>query len=413
MGRLTMQKGWHGVRAALSEANYRNFTIGNVFSLVGTWVQRVALGWLVWELTGSGAWLGAVAFADLFPMVLVTPLAGAMADRSERLRVTRISQALLMVHAGLLTILSALGLLNPGLVLVLALVGGIITAFNQPFRMALLPSLVERPNLISAVAINSVAFNVARFVGPAIAGLVIAKGSLTLAFAINLGTFAVFSWTLARIRLVSVETTRSANGGLITSVVEGWRYAAGHVGLGAMFLTLTVVSLCIRPILELMPSYAALFGPDASKFAFMTSVIGLGALVGALWLSRQADTAALAKMALSNGLLMGAALFVASAVRQELLGLVALFVVGFGMVLSGIASQTVIQLAVPDHLRGRMLALHSMIFRGAPALGALVIGALSDLTGLRGPLVAGAAVTFAFSGIVYSRRKLILKSLGL
>jgi MFS family permease len=408
-----MRNGWHGVRAALREANYRTFTVGNVFSLVGTWVQRVALGWLVWELTGSGAWLGAVAFADLFPMVLVTPWAGAMADRYDRLRVTQVSQALLMLHAGLLTILSALGLLTPALVLVLALVGGIITAFNQPFRMALLPSLVERPNLVSAVAINSVVFNVARFIGPAVAGLVIANGSLTLAFGINFGTFAIFSWTLARIRLVNPEVSPSTSVGLITSIVEGWRYAAGHVGLGAMFLTLTVVSLCIRPILELMPSYAALFGSDAGRFAFMTSVIGLGALVGAVWLSRRTDPASVARMALSNGLLMGAALFVAAVARQEWLGLVALFIVGFGMVVSGIASQTVIQLAVPDRLRGRMLALHSMIFRGAPALGALVIGALSDVTGLRGPLAAGAIVTFAFSGIVYTRRKLILKSLDL
>lgn len=408
-----MRNGWHGVRAALRDANYRIFTIGNVFSLVGTWVQRVALGWLVWELTDSGAWLGAVAFADLFPMVLVTPWAGAMADRADRLRVTRISQALLMVHAGLLTIVGALDLLTPGLVLVLALVGGIITAFNQPFRMALLPGLVERPNLVSAVAINSVVFNTARFIGPAVAGLVIAKGSLTLAFAINFATFAIFSWTLARIRLVNPEVRPSTSVGLITSVVEGWRYAAGHVGLGAMFLTLTVVSLCIRPILELMPSYAALFGSDAGRFAFMTSVIGLGALVGAVWLSRRTDPASVATMALSNGLVMGAALFVAAVARQEWLGVVALFIVGFGMVVSGIASQTVIQLAVPDRLRGRMLALHSMIFRGAPALGALAFGALSDMTGLRGPLAAGAAATFAFSGIVYTRRKMILKSLNL
>jgi predicted MFS family arabinose efflux permease len=234
--------------------------------------------------------------------------------------------------------------------------------------MAFLPRLVERPNLVSAIAINSVVFNVARFIGPAVAGLVIAKGSLTLAFAINFGTFAIFSWKLARIRLVNPEVSPSTTVGLITSIVEGWRYAAGHVGLGAMFLTLMVVSLCIRPILELMPSYAALFGPDVGRFAFMTSVIGLGALVGAVWLSRRNDPASVAKMALSNGLLMGAALFVAAIARQEWLGVVALFIVGFGMVVSGIASQTVIQLAVPDRLRGRMLALHSMIFRGAPPL---------------------------------------------
>lgn len=406
-----MRNGWHGVRAALGEPNYRIFTIGNVFSLVGTWVQRVALAWLVWELTGSGAWLGAVAFADLFPMVLVTPLAGAMADRSDRLRVTRISQTLLMVHAGLLTVLSALGSLSPWLILVLALIGGVITAFNQPFRMALLPGLVGRENLVSAVAVNSIVFNTARFIGPAIAGLVIAKGNLTLAFVINFGTFAVFSWTLARIRLAAIDQVPSTSRGLMTSVVEGWRFAVGHVGLGAMLLMLTVVSLCVRPILELMPGYAALFGSDATGFALMTSTTSLGSLVGAIWLSRQADPRALATMALFIGLVMGVALLVAALAHQVWLGLLALFALGFGMVVSGITNQTVIQLAVPDHLRGRLLALHSMIFRGAPALGALAIGALSDLTGLRGPLSVGAAVTFAFSGIVYARRKVILKSL--
>jgi Transmembrane secretion effector len=313
----------------------------------------------------------------------------------------------------MLAILSALGLLTPGLIVMLALIGGIITAFNQPFRMALLLGLVGRENLISAVAVNSIVFNTARFVGPAIAGLVIAKGSLTLAFVINFATFAVFSWTLARIRLVTVGQAPSTSRGLMTSVVEGWRYAIRHVGLGAMLLMLTVVSLCIRPILELMPSYAALFGSGATGFALMTSVIGFGSLVGAIWLSRQADPAALAAMALSNGLLMGAALLVAALAPREWLGLFALFLLGFGMVVSGIANQTVIQLAVPDHLRGRLLALHSMIFRGAPALGALAIGALSDLTGLRGPLAVGAAMTFAFSGIIYARRKMILKSLDL
>jgi len=408
-----MRSGWHGVRAALREANYRSFTIGNVFSLVGTWIQRVALGWLVWDLTGSGAWLGAVAFADLFPMVVVTAWAGAMADRMDRLRVTRVSQALLMVHAGLLTVLSVVGLLTPVPVLLMALVGGVVTAFNQPFRMALLPSLVKRSNLVSAVAVNSMVFNVARFIGPAVAGVVIAKGSLTLAFVINFASFALFSWTLARIRLVNPEVNSSTATGLITSIIEGWRFAAGHVGLGAMFLMLAVVSLCIRPILELMPSYAALFGSDAGKFAFMTSVIGLGALVGAVWLSRRTNPRSVATMALSNGLLIGAALSVAAVARLEWLGVICLFIVGFGMVVSGIASQTVIQLAVPDRLRGRMLALHSMIFRGAPALGALIIGALSDVMGLRAPLAAGAIMTFVFSAVVYTRRKVILKSLEL
>ncbi|MDF2811973.1 MAG: transporter [Microvirga sp.] len=400
-----MTNGWHGVRAALSEANYRTFTIGNAFSLIGTWVQRLALGWVVWELTRSGAWLGAVAFADLFPMVFVTPFAGALADRADRLRVTRISQALLMAmaQAGLLAVFSALGLLSPELILALALVGGVITAFNQPFRMALLPSLVDRSHLISAVAVNSIVFNTARFIGPAIAGLAIAWGSVTLAFVLNFVTFAAFSVALARIRLVRIEQLPSTNPG----------YAARHVGLGAMLLTLGVISLCIRPILELMPSYAGLFDSDAMKFAVMTSLIGLGSLIGAIRLSRLNNPRILARMALSNGLLMGAALLVAACTQYEWLALIALLALGYGMVVSGIANQTVIQLVVPDHLRGRVLSLHSMIFRGAPALGALAIGAASDFMSLRWPLAVGAVLTFVFSALVYGRRTTVLKSLDL
>ncbi|KAB0269463.1 MFS transporter [Microvirga brassicacearum] len=408
-----MANGWHGVRAALSEANYRTFTIGNAFSLIGTWVQRLALGWVVWELTRSGAWLGAVAFADLFPMVFVTPFAGALADRVDRLRVTRISQALLMAQAGLLAVFSALGMLSPELILALALVGGVITAFNQPFRMALLPSLVDRSHLVSAVAVNSIVFNTARFIGPAIAGLAIAWGSVTLAFVLNFVTFAAFSVALARIRLVRIEQLPSANPGLMKSVVEGCRYAARHAGLGAMLLTLAVISLCIRPVLELMPSYAGLFDSDAMKFAVMTSVIGLGSLIGAIRLSRLNNPRILARMALSNGLLMGAALLVAAGTQYEWLALVALLALGYGMVVSGIANQTVIQLVVPDHLRGRVLSLHSMIFRGAPALGALAIGAASDFMSLRWPLAVGAVLTFVFSALVYGRRTTVLKSLDL
>lgn len=232
-------------------------------------------------------------------------------------------------------------------------------------------------------------------------------------FSLNFVTFTVFAWTLTRIRLVALDQIPSTSRSLMNSVVEGWHYAIGHVGLGAMLLMLTMVSLCVRPILELMPGYAALFGSDATRFALMMSVIGLGSLVEAIWLSRQADPAILATMALSNGLVMGAALLVAALAGQQWLGLLALFILGFCMGVSGIANQTVIQLAEPDHLRGRLLALHSMIFRGAPALGALTIGALSDLMGLRGPLAVGAAVTFAFSGIVHARRKVILRNLDL
>ncbi len=405
--------GWQSLKATIREPNYRVFTIGSIASLVGTWVQRVTIGWLAWELTESGTWLGAVAFADLFPMVLVTPLAGAFADRSDRLKTTRISQALLMLQAGALCLLTALDVMTIGVLLVLTLFGGIVTAFNQPARMALLPNLVDRQHLPTAVAINSIVFNTARFLGPMLAGVILVAGDVALAFLFNFLTFGAFVIALMRIRLTARDAIDLTALGLFPSLLEGLRYVRGRFGLAAMLLTLASSAVFIRPILELLPGYTDAFGLEVGAFALFTSVVGAGAIAGAVWLSLYGSPRLLTRLALANGFLLSGALVVAATTSSIAIAGVALAAIGLGMVVSGIASQTIIQLVVESRMRGRVLALHTVIFRGGPALGALVMGSASDLTGLAPPLVIGGLASLVVTAWFWSRRRQVWQSLDL
>ena len=172
---------FEGIVRALKNPNYGTYAAGNSVSLIGTWIQRIAVGWLAWELTGSGAWLGAVAFADLFPAVFIGPFGGAVADRLSRLRIITISQALAMVQAVALFWLTFSGAVTIEWLFALVLVNGFVMGFNQPSRLALVPSLVPREDLSTAVAINAIVFNLARFIGPAVAGLLIVSWGVAAA----------------------------------------------------------------------------------------------------------------------------------------------------------------------------------------------------------------------------------------
>src|SRR5690242_12367601 len=181
--------GFANAARALSSRNYRLYASGNFVSLIGTWLQRIAVGWLAWQLTHSGTWLGLVAFADLFPTVIVSPFAGAVADRRDRLGVIVATQVASTAQAALLAVLVWSGWIEIWSLFFLTLLLGVCGAFNQPARLALIPSLVDRSVLASAVAINSISFNLARFIGPAAAGLVIAEGGIALAFVVNAVTY--------------------------------------------------------------------------------------------------------------------------------------------------------------------------------------------------------------------------------
>jgi MFS family permease len=376
-------------------------------------MQRVVTGWLTWELTGSGAWLGLVVFADLFPTVIVGPIAGAYADRSDRLRVTKISQALAMLQAVALFLLTATGLINIGLLLALTLFLGVVAAFNQPARLALIPALVPRSDLTAAVAVNSVVFNLARFIGPAVAGLIIATVGVSVAYAANAATFIAFLVALSKVRLNVSEALPQGRGKLWSDLIAGIRYSASHVGIATVLTLMIAANVGARPLLELLPGFAAdVFHSGAAGLALLTSSVGAGAIIAGFWLAGMSGGTSLGRAFLANTLISALAGVLFAMTDNMWLAVPLLVVNGFAMAGMGIAAQTLIQIAVDPGMRGRVLSLHGLIFRGGPALGALIMGTASDLVGLRLPIFLGATVVLAVWIWARLRQSRMTESLG-
>ena len=390
---MTPFSGLQNIVRALRNPNFGIYTAGSAVSLVGTWMQRVVTGWLTWELTGSGAWLGLVVFADLFPTVVVGPIAGAYADRSDRLRVTKISQALAMLQAVALFILTATGLINIWLLLVLTLFLGVVAAFNQPARLALIPALVPRSDLTAAVAVNSVVFNLARFIGPAAAGLIIATVGIPVAYGVNSVTFVAFLVALSKVRLNEEEGMPPKHGRLWADLVAGIRYTASHVGIATVLTLMIAANVGARPLIELLPGFAAaVFHAGATGLALLTSSVGAGAILAGLWLAGMSGGKSLGRAFLANTLISALSGVLFAATDSLWLAVPLLVVNGFAMAGMGISAQTLIQVSVDARMRGRVLSLFGLIFRGGPALGALIMGAASDHVGLRLPIFLGAVI---------------------
>ena len=383
------------IRSALAHRDFRLFSAGNAVSNTGTWVQRMSVAWLAWELTHSGVWLGVIAFADLFPTVLLAPLTGAVADRVERLRALRAVQALNLVQAAVLAWFTLTGAITIEILLVLAGLGGTVLAFGQPLRLAIVPSLVERANLSAAIGINALIFNGARVVGPMIAAFLILRYGVGWSFVFNTASFVVFLAVLSRISLEHRETRAVARRlrDMKGEIAEGYAYAARHPGIGPMLAILAIVALCGRPYLELLPGFAdAVFGRGAAGLAWLTSAAGLGAMLGGLWLAQRGAVAGLTATTVAAIALLGAALIGFAATEIFWLALPSAAVAGFALIVVGVGEQTLLQNAVDPGLRGRVMALYGMINRGAPALGALIMGTLSSWVGLQWPVIGGAAI---------------------
>ncbi len=403
------------ITAALRHRNFRIYIAGNAVSMVGLWTQRVATGWLAWELTHSGAWLGAVAFADLCPSLVVGPFAGVVADRMDRLKVMRVAQSLSMLQAAALAGLAASGLITIESLLVLVLLNGVVVGFNQPSRLALVSSLVPRANLSTAVAVNSITFNLARFIGPAVAGLLIVTAGVAAAFAVNALSYLAFLVALARIRLDPQATPvrPKVRGGVLADIAEGLRYVSRHPGIGPLLALSTATGMGLRCFVELLPGFASeVFGRGAGGLAALASSVGVGAVAGGLWLAQRGATPDLPRLALIHGLYTALAVLAFVASDLFWLALAAAAAAGVFMSVSGIAAQTVVQIAADAGMRGRTLSVYGLIMRAAPAAGALVLGLASELAGLRLPLVLSAVACLLVWLRVWRRREVIENALA-
>lgn len=400
------------VALLVRNANFGIYSAGSAVSLVGMWTQRIAIGWLTWELTGSGLWLGIVAFADFFPVILVGPIAGAAADRWDRLRVVKISQAVSLGEATVLWALTASGHMTIGLLVGLTAFQGVVVAFNQPARLALVPSLVPQKDLAGAVAINSIVFNLARFFGPILAGLAIVWSGVAAAFALNAISYVVFLLALARIRIVSTAIAPAERRSFAADLSEGIRYTATHPGIAALLVLLIAIGIGGRPMNELLPGFAdEVYKSGAIGLSILASAIGGGAILGGFWLGQRARATGLTEIALWSAVVGALATIVAIATDHLWAAVPAVVVFGFCMSVCGIAVQTLIQLASDRSMRGRVMGLYGLIFRGAPAVGALTAGFASSYFGLRWPVFLGAVMVIAVWLWTYLRRDRITAAL--
>jgi len=396
-----------GTRLALPfrNSNYGIYAAGNAISLIGTWMQRISIGWLTWQLTHSGLWLGIVSFADFCPVILVGPIAGAAADRWDRLQVVKTSQVVSLVQATVLCALTALDHMNIWLLVALTAFQGVVVAFNQPARLALVPSLVTHAELASAVAINSVIFNLARFVGPMLAGLAIVSSGVSASFAANALSYVAFLLALTRVSVDRTDVAPANRRSLAVDLRDGISYTARHPAIAALLVLLVAIGIGGRPLNDLLPGFAAtVFRSGAGGLSLLASATGAGAILGGLWLGHRAETLGLTRIAIRAS--VGGAIAAAAVASTDRMWVAILAIMAFGFCVSsaGIAIQTLVQLSSDRGMRGRVMGLYGLIFRGAPAIGGLTAGAASTYFGLRWPIVLGALLVLVACAWTYRNR---------
>lgn len=387
-----------GIGRALSHRDYCVYWTSNGINTIGRWMYRIAVGWLTWELTESTAWLGIIAFAESFPLVVFSVLAGAIADRIGYIRITVLAQTATVVVAVVFAGLTLAGLITIELVLISALLIGSLESLTTPARMALVHALVPKEDLSAAIALGSATFNAARFIGPAIAGALLVWAGSGVVLAVVAVSFAQFCLILLIVKADEPERTPGPWRDLIGDIKTGIRYGFAHPGIRFLLVMLGVTGLLIRPVIELMPGFSAeVFDRGADGLAILMSTLGFGAMVSCIWIAVRGRTEGLTGLVTASLLVQGAALALC-AIAGQFWGNIwisaALFgVVGFAMLVGGVGSQTLMQNAVESHMRARAMSLFIMISWGLPAFGALAAGWIATFAGLSVTIGVGGTLT--------------------
>lgn len=388
---------------ALQHRNFRLFFFGQLLSLPGTWIQAVAQSWLIYRLTDSAALLGLAGFAGQFPVFLMAPFGGALADRVDRRRLLVGTQVASSVLALLLAALTLSGQVTVWQVFALAALLGLVNGVDLPARQAFTVELVGREDLPNAIALNSSAFNSARLIGPAVAGVLVAAAGEGWCFLLNGLSYVTVLAALAAMRLAPVARPVHT-GSLLAHIGDGVRFVRGHVPIRSLLLLLGMVSLAGMPYAVLMPLFAdRILGGGAQGLGILMSCAGGGALLGALALAARRSPRGLTAWVAWAAFGFGLGLVAFSLSRSFWLSGLLLVPTGLALIVQMAASNTLLQLLVPDALRGRVMSLYSMMFMGMAPLGALLAGSLAELIGAPGT-VGGGGVLCMLAAVWFRRR---------
>jgi MFS family permease len=385
--------------AALRYPNYRRWFTGQVLSLGGSWMQSVAQGWLVYQMTGSSLALGAITAAGTIPTIFLMLPAGAITDRVSNRRLLMVTQVVMMISALLLAALTWLDVLQVWQIAALALMSGIAQSFDAPARLAITPKLVEdRADLQNAIAMNSMMFNLARVAGPAIGGLVLASMGAAWCFLINGLSFLAVLIALAGMKLPDDVGKPRSDRRIIAEIGDGLRYVWQQPVVRTLVALVGVTSLFGLSYAVLLPAYATdVLKLDAKGYGLLNAAVGIGALTGSLSVASLSRWKSKGLQLTVGSLAFPLALLCFAATRSYLLALFCLAGAGMSFVIQNATANTIIQLSAPDALRGRVMSVYTLFFFGSTPVGAMFAGAVAQRWNSTAAIVLGASITLAFA----------------
>lgn len=386
---------------AFQSINYRYYFSGQSLSLIGTWMQRTAVYWLVYERTQSSLMLGVTVFATQFPSFLFSIPGGMVSDRYNRYRVLLLTQIASLIQALLLGLLVLSGSYEVWHILLLSVWLGFINAFDVPARQAMVYDIVEnKEHVANAIALNSSMVHLARLIGPALSGIVLESFGASVCFMINAFSFIAVITSLLFITLPPYQKPERTNSAW-ADIKNGFTYLKDTPSIANVMIMLALISFLSLPYITLLPVYAKeIFTGSASTFGYLNSAIGFGAMAGAFFLASLQPGANLKKILFINTLLFGAGLLVFSHLTHLPLALLFLSVVGFGMMSQTTISNTLIQTNVAPAMRGRVISYYAMAFFGMQPIGGLLIGTLSHHIGAASTIAAEGIMTIFIALII-------------
>jgi len=390
--------------AALNYRDFRLFWGGQMVSFSGTWMHQTAQGWLVYELTHSPLYLGVVAAATQLPILLFTLLGGAAADRFAKRNLLLVTQALSIFPALIIGILISTGHIAVWHVIAMGLAMGTINAFDIPTRQSFLVEMVERGNLLNAIALNSAAFNGARMIGPTLAGIFIARFGVAACFYINAASFLAVLIALARIRAKGIPTHRT--GTLLTDIVEGMGFVRRSPAVRRAMALVAVFSLFGLPFISQLPVFAEdILGKGAKGLGFLIGSSGIGAFTAAVVLSFKGDIKNKRKAMATAALVFPVCLIGFALSRSYALSLSLMPVAGLTVVVFLASANSFVQLMAPDGLRGRVMSVYTMVFLGMTPIGHSLMGATADIIGAARAVALGATICLVLSILILASRR--------